>query len=115
MRIAKFALVAALIAAPALTIAQTPAAAAQKATPNATLTQRQFNQQKRIANGFRKGQLNFHQRARLERQHRNIRHQMRTMRIRHNGRLTMRDRRILRHRMNIASHRIYRAKHNRIG
>ncbi len=111
MRIAKFALVAALFAAPALTIAQTQAPAMQKPA----LAQRQFNQQHRIANGFRKGQLNFHQRARLERQHRSIHRQMHAMRIRHNGRLTPRDRRILNHRMNVASRRIYRAKHNRIG
>jgi hypothetical protein len=111
MRIAKFALVAALFAAPALTIAQTPVPAAQKPA----LVQRQFNQHRRIAQGFRKGQLNFHQRARLERQHRSIHRQMHAMRIRHNGRLTPRDRRILNHRMNVASRRIYRARHNRIG
>ena len=111
MRIAKFALVAALIAAPALTIAQTPAQATQKPV----LAQRQFNQQRRIANGFRKGQLNFHQRARLERQQRSIHRQMCVMRIRHDGRLTPRDRHVLNHRMNLASRHIYRAKHNRIG
>ena len=111
MRLLKSVLMAALIAAPAMTIAQTPAPAAQKPA----LVQRQFNQQRRINQGFRNGQLNFHQRARLERQHRSIRHQMRVMRARHNGRLTPRDRRILNHRMNVASRRIYRARHNRIG
>jgi hypothetical protein len=111
MRIAKFALVAALFAAPALTIAQTPAPAMQKPA----LAQRQFNQQRRIDQGFRHGQLNMRQTARLERQHRSIHRQMRAMRMHHNGRLTPRDRRILNHRMNFASRRIYRAKHNRIG
>jgi hypothetical protein len=38
---------------------------------------------------------------------------MRAMRVRHNGRLTPMDRRILRHRQNVASRRIFRAKHNR--
>lgn len=111
MRLLKSVLLAALIAAPAMTIAQTPAPAASKPA----LAQRQFNQQRRIANGFRKGQLSFHQRARLEGQHRSIRREMRMMRVRHNGQLTARDRRILNHRMNVASRRIYRFKHNRIG
>lgn len=109
MRLAKFALVAALFAAPAITIAQAPAPAAQK--PN--IVQRQFNQQRRIANGFRSGRLNARQTAGLERQHRSIHRQMHMMRARHNGRLTPRDRRILTHRQNVASRRIFRAKHNR--
>lgn len=111
MRIAKFALVAALIAAPALTIAQTPAQAAQKPA----LAQRQFNQHRRIDNGLRNGQLNVRQTTRLDRQQRSIHRQMGAMRARHNGRLTLRNRRVLNHRMNLASRRIYRAKHNRKG
>ena len=111
MRLAKFALVAALFAAPAITIAQTPAPAA----PKPAFAQQQFNQQRRIANGVRHGQLNGRKNARLERQQRSIHHQMRVMRTRHNGRLTPRDRRILNHRQNVASRRIFRAKHNRLG
>jgi hypothetical protein len=111
MRLAKFALMAALIAAPAITIAQTPAQAAQRGA----IAQRQFNQQRRIARGFRSGELNGRQTMRLERQHRSIHREMRVMRARHNGRLTPRDRRILTHRQNIESRRIFRAKHNRIG
>jgi hypothetical protein len=110
MRLAKFALMAALIAAPAITLAQTPAQAERT-----TIAQRQFNQQRRIMNGARTGRLAPRQTARLERQHRNINHQMRVMRARHNGRLTMHDRRILAHRQNNESRRIFRAKHNRIG
>jgi hypothetical protein len=109
MRLLKFVLVAALVAAPAITIAQTPAQAAQKPT----VGQRQFNQQRRIANGFRSGRLNARQTTRLERQHRSIHREMRAMRVRHNGRLTPRDRRMIYHRQNLASRRIYRAKHNR--
>lgn len=109
MRIAKYALVAALFAAPAFTIAQTPAA--QKPA----FAQRQFHQQQRIATGFRSGRLNMHQTTRLERQQRNIDRQMRSMRVRHNGRLTPRDRRMLNHRQNVASRRIFRARHSRIG
>ena len=111
MRIAKLALVAALIAAPALTIAQTPAQAAQRPA----IAQRQFNQQRRIVNGFHNGRLNARQTARFERQHRSINREMRVMRARHNGRLTMRDRRVLNHRQNVTSRRIFRAEHRRIG
>ncbi len=111
MRIAKLALVAALFAAPAITFAQTPAPAAQQPS----IVQRQFNQQRRIAQGFRKGQLNRRQTVRLERQQRSIHRQMHMMRARHNGRLTARDRRFLTHRQNVAARRIFRAKHNRIG
>jgi hypothetical protein len=52
---------------------------------------------------------------RLERQHRSINREMRVMRARHNGRLTPRDRRILAHRQNVESRRIFRAEHRRIG
>jgi Spy/CpxP family protein refolding chaperone len=109
MRIMKFVLMAAIVAAPAITFAQTPAPAAQKPS----IAQRQFNQQRRISNGFRTGQLNRRQTARLERQHGSIHRQMRMMRARHNGRLTPRDRRILTHRQNVASRRVFRAEHNR--
>jgi hypothetical protein len=111
MKLFKYVLVAALAAAPAMTFAQTPAQAAQKQT----IRQREFNQQRRIANGMRTGRLHARQAVRLERQQRSIHHQMRMMRARHNGRLTMRDRRILSHRQNVASRRIFRAKHNRLG
>jgi hypothetical protein len=109
MRLLKFILVAAFAAAPAITIAQTPAPAAHQQT----IRQREFNQQRRIADGLGSGRLRARQTVRLEREQRNIHRQMRFMRARHNGRLTMRDRRILTHRQNVASRHIYRAKHNR--
>jgi hypothetical protein len=109
MKLMKYVLAAALAAAPAITMAQTPAPQKQ------TIRQREFNQQRRIANGVRSGRLNAHQTVRLERQQRSIHRQMHFMRARHDGHLTMRDRRFLNHRQNIASHRIFRAKHNRIG
>jgi hypothetical protein len=40
-----------------------------------------------------------------------IHSQMRTMRARDNGRLTMQQRRMIHRRQNLASRRIYRAKH----
>jgi len=111
MRLFKYVLVAALAAVPAITIAQTPAPAAQ----NQSVRQREFNQQRRIANGIHTGQLRPRQAARLDRQQRSIHREARVMRARHDGRLTMHDRRLLTHRQNRASRRIYRARHNRVG
>ena len=111
MKLMKYVLATALAAAPAITIAQMPAPAAQKQT----IRQREFNQQQRIGNGVRSGRFNAHQTMRLERQQRSIHRNARFMRARHNGRLTMRDRRFLNHRQNVASRRIFRARHNRIG
>ena len=113
MRLFKLALVAALTAAPALTFAQ-PAAQEQFKNP---VVKREFNQHRRIGNGIQNDRLTPRQGARLERQQMRIHRQMRAMRAHNNGRLTMKDRRILRHRQNTASRRIFRAKHrdHRIG
>ena len=113
MRLIKLVLVAALTAAPAMTFAQTTA----PEQPKNPIVKREFNQQRRIGNGMRSGRLTSRQDFRLERQQRNIHRQFRAMRARHNGRLTMRERRMIHRRQNIASRRIYRAKHHyrRIG
>ena len=112
MRLLKYVLVAALTAAPAITFAQTTAPTQAK-NP---IVKREFNQQRRIGNGIRNGRLTPRQGARLERQQAQLHRQVRTMRARHNGRLTMRDRRMIHRRQNIASRRIYRSKHlHRLG
>ena len=107
MKFFRLALVAALTAAPALTFAQLPA---QQQSKN-PIVKREFNQQRRIGNGIENGRLTPRQGARLERQQVRIHRQMRAMRARNNGRLTMKDRRALRRRQNAASRRIFRAKH----
>ena len=113
MRLIRLALVAALAVAPAMTFAQTTA---QEQSKN-PIVKREFNQQRRIGNGMRSGRLTPRQGIRLERQQRNIHRQFRAMRARHNGHLTMRERRAIYHRQNVASRRIFRAKHmhRRIG
>ena len=107
MRLAKLVLVAAMIAAPAITFAQNPA----QEQPRNPIVKRAFNQQRRIGNGIEHGRLAPRQGARLERQQMRIHRQMRTMRARHSGRLTMQQRRMIHRRQNLASRRIYRAKH----
>ena len=113
MRLIKLVLVAALTAAPAMTFAQTTA----PEQPKNPIVKREFNQQRRIGNGMRSGRLTPGQGVRLERQQRNIHRQFRAMRARHNGRLTMRESRMIHRRQNMASRRIFRAKHynRRIG
>lgn len=111
MKLLRYILVAALAASPALALAQP--APAQAKNP---IVKREFNQQRRIGIGVRDGALSPRQGARLERQQMRMHRQVRAMRARHNGRLTMKDRRIIHRRQNIASRRIYRARHmHRIG
>ncbi|MGA8087743.1 MAG: hypothetical protein WCA10_10575 [Terracidiphilus sp.] len=107
MRLVKLVLVAALIAAPAITFAQTAA----PEQPKNPIVKREFNQQRRIGNGIQNGRLAPRQGARLERQQMRIHRQARTMRTHQNGRLTMKERRMIHRRQNFASRRIFRAKH----
>ena len=112
MKLMKLALVAALTLAPAMTFAQNTAPEQAK-NP---ILKREFNQQRRIGNGIKSGALTARQGARLERHQMRMHRQIRDMRARHNGRLTMKDRRVITHRQKVASRRIFRAKHrNRIG
>jgi hypothetical protein len=109
MRFLKYILVAALTAAPAVMVAQTPA----QDTAKAPIARREFNHQRRIGEGIRSGRIHARRGARLERQQFRMHRRMHSMRARHNGRLTMRQRRFIHHRQNIASRRIFRARHNR--
>jgi hypothetical protein len=113
MKLFKFVLVAALTAAPALTFAQTNA----QEQPKNPIVKREFSQQRRIGNGIRNDRFTPRRGARLERQQMRIQRQVRAMRARHNGYLTMKDRRMIHRRQNAASRRIFRAKHRdrRIG
>ena len=114
MRFIKLVLVAALTAAPAMTFAQTTA----PEQPKNPIVKREFNQQqRRIGSGIRNDRLTPRQGARLERQQMRIHRQFRAMRAGHNGRLTMRERRMFHRRQFEASRRMYRAKHHyrRIG
>lgn len=103
MKLTTALLAAALVAAPALTIAQ---------TPRHHIAARKANQQQRIGNGVRSGQLTAGETAHLERQERGINREERGMRAQDNGHLTAQDRRTLTHQQNQESRRIYRDKHN---
>ena len=102
MNFARLALVATLALTPAALLAQPPH----------DINQRKENQQDRIGQGVKSGQLTAGETARLEHQERGINREERGMRAQDNGHLTNRDRRILQHQQNRESRRIYRDKHN---
>lgn len=107
MKLASFAIAVTLALAPAVIFAQT-------ATPahDPTINQRKENQQDRIGQGVKSGQLTAGETARLEHQERGINHEERGMRAQDNGHLTAQDRHTLHRQQNIESKRIYRDKHN---
>ena len=107
MKVFTAVLASALLIAPAALLAQTP-------TPGANdynINQRKVDQQDRIANGVKNGQLTAGQTSRLEHQEAGINKEERGMRAQDNGHLTGQDRRTIHHQQNVESRRIYRDKH----
>jgi methionine-rich copper-binding protein CopC len=103
-------LASALFIAPAALIAQTATP-----TPGAhdyNVNQRKVDQQERIGNGVKSGQLTAGETGRLEHQQAGINHEERGMRAQDNGHLTSQDRKTLHAQQNQESRRIYRDKHN---
>jgi hypothetical protein len=74
--------------------------------------QRRENQQNRIAQGLRSGQLTAGETARLERQQQSINREDASMRAANDGRLTAGDKAALNQRQNNASRNIYANKHD---
>jgi hypothetical protein len=100
-----FVLAAILAFAPAAIFAQT-------ATPTPDINQRKVDQQDRIAQGVRSGELTAGETSRLEHQEAGINKEERGMRAQDNGHLTAQDRRTINHQQNVESKRIYNDKHN---
>jgi hypothetical protein len=101
-------LASALVIAPAALIAQTP-------TPGQhdwNINQRKVDQQDRIAQGVRSGELTPRETSHLEHQEAGINREERAMRAQDNGHLTAQDRRTIHAQQNQESRRIYRDKHN---
>ncbi len=73
---------------------------------------RRYNQQQRIANGIRSGQMNAGEAARAENRQQNINRQIGADRRANGGRLTGQERRNINRRQNNASRQIYRENHN---
>ena len=113
MNVTKFALIASLILAPAAILAQTTT----NTTPTPgqhdyNINQRKTDQQDRIAQGVKSGQLTAGETGRLEHQEAGINKEERGMRAQDNGHLTKSDRQTIHQQQNQESRRIYRDKHN---
>jgi len=92
-----------------------PAAFAQQAAPNndpPTINQRKENQQDRIANGVKSGELTAGETRNLETKEAALNTEEHGMRAADNGHLTAGDRATLNHQQNKLSRQIYNKKHN---
>jgi hypothetical protein len=78
----------------------------------ATVNQRRENQQDRIAQGVRSGQLTAHETASLEGKESRLNHQVRNDRGHDDGHLTAGERARVNRKQNTLSRDIYRDKHN---
>ena len=110
MNLTQLALLASLTLMPVAVFAQTTTP-----TPGRhdyDINQRKENQQDRIGQGVRSGQLTPGETSRLEHQEAGINKEERGMRAQDNGHLTKTDRKTLHQQQNQESRRIYRDKHN---
>src|SRR5271169_4471628 len=94
--------VASLMASPILGRAQTTTTPANPPT----IGQRERNQQARIAEGVKSGQLTPRETASLEKQQQGIHREVKGMREANGGKLTKADRAVVRHQQNRASRHI---------
>ena len=78
----------------------------------ASIEQRKDNQQQRIAQGVKSGQLTAGETANLEKREASINHEEQAMRQADNGKLTKEDKKLLTQRQNRVSKSIYSKKHN---
>ena len=110
MNLTRLALAATLILSPMAIFAQAPAT--PTTTPPPTINQRKENQQDRIAQGVKSGQLTAGETSHLEHQEAGINKEEKGMRAQDNGHLTKQDRKTIKQQQNQESKRIYRDKHN---
>jgi hypothetical protein len=84
----------------------------QQNNGNNEVGQRRENQQDRIAQGIRSGQMNAGEASRTEGREQNINHSIAADRAANGGKLTAQERQNINHRQNTVSRQIYRQKHN---
>jgi methionine-rich copper-binding protein CopC len=112
MRFFTAVLASALVLAPAAMVAQTATTTPTPGAHDYNINQRKVDQQDRIAQGVKSGQLTAGETGRLEHQEAGINREERGMRAQDNGHLTTQDRKTLHAQQNQESRRIYRDKHN---
>ena len=110
MKLFNVALSATLFLAPAVIFAQAPQYTAP--VTSKTIQERKTDQQDRIAQGVKSGQLTAGETSHLEHQEAGINKEERGMRAQDNGHLTKSDRKTIHKQQNQESRRIYRDKHN---
>ncbi len=108
---------AAVLLLGSVSLAQTPpppppASAPAAPAPAPTIEQRKGNQQDRIANGVKSGQLTAGETAKLQNQQRNINRQVAADRAANGGKLTAGEKKQINKEQNAASKNIYDKKHN---
>ena len=108
MNITKLAFAVTFLLSPVAMLAQAPATA----PTSTTINQRKENQQDRIAQGVKSGQLTPGETSKLEHQEAGINKEERGMRAQDNGHLTKGDKALINKQQNQESKRIYRDKHN---
>jgi hypothetical protein len=97
---------------PAITLLALCTTATFAQTTSSTIQARKQNQQQRIAQGVKSGQLTPHETANLEHREASINHEEHAMRKADDGHLTAADKAKLTQRQNHVSNAIYRDKHN---
>jgi hypothetical protein len=112
MKLTHAALTVALVLTPAALLAQNAPTLPPSRATNRTINQRRVDQQDRIAQGVRSGQLTAGETSHLEHQEAGINREERGMRAQDNGHLTRSDKRTLDRQQNTESRRISRDKHN---
>ncbi|GGA68010.1 hypothetical protein GCM10011507_19380 [Edaphobacter acidisoli] len=113
MHLTKLALIASLTLGPVAIIAQSTTSTPTTTAPvHRDINQRKENQQDRIGQGVKSGQLTAGETSHLEKQESAINHEEHNMRAQDNGHLTRQDRRTINRQQNQESRRIYRDKHN---
>ena len=110
MKLKHIALATALAFVPSFTFAQTTTPTPGRHDTN--INQRKADQQGRLAQGVKSGQLTAGETSHLEHQEAGINREERGMRAQDNGHLTKQDRSTIHHQQNQESRRIYRDKHN---
>lgn len=83
-----------------------------EAAARGAVNERRYNQQERIANGVRSGQMTAGEAARAEHHEQNINRHIEADRSANGGRLTPQERHNINERQNAASRQIYNEKHN---
>lgn len=113
MKLTEIVIASALVLAPVAVFAQnTPAPTPTPGKNDYNINQRKADQQQRIANGVKSGQLTAGETSHLEHQEAGINKEERGMRAQDNGHLTKQDRKTIHKQQNQESRRIYRDKHN---